>query len=78
MQGAGDEVGINVQLNPEPDKYFSYTRSYYGIYVAIHDQDDYPDMSSSIVAQPGYNVKSLITPYVISSDEAVRNLCSFI
>lgn len=78
MQGAGDEVGINLLLNPEPATYLSYTRPYYGIYVAIHDQDDYPDMSNSIVAQPGYNVKSLITPYVLSSDEAVRNLCSFI
>lgn len=62
---------MDLLLSPEPNEYYSYTRSFYGIHVAIHAQEDYPDMSSSFIIQPGYHAKAFITPYVVSSDEAV-------
>lgn len=62
---------MDLLLAPEPEEYFSYTRSFHGILLAIHSQEDFPDMSNSIVLQPGYHVKSFITPYVLTSDEAV-------
>lgn len=71
VSGAGDDVGMDLLLSPEPNEYYSYTRSFYGIHVAIHAQEDYPDMSSSFIIQPGYHAKAFITPYVVSSDEAV-------
>lgn len=74
FSGAGDNVGIELFLAPEPNEYYSYIRPFYGIQVAIHPQDDYPDMKNPILVQPGYDVKVFVTPSVLISDQAV---CSF-
>lgn len=64
-------MGLDLFLSPDPKEYYSYTRPFYGIQVAIHQQEDYPDMKSHILVQPGYDVKVLITPSVLISDQAV-------
>lgn len=69
---------MDLLLAPEPEEYFSYTRSFHGILLAIHSQEDFPDMSNSIVLQPGYHVKSFITPNVLTSDEAVCDMIDMI
>lgn len=74
VSGAGENVGINLLLASEPDEYVSYVRAFYGIQVAIHGQEDYPDINNPILAQPGYDVKVFVTPSVLTSDQTV---CSF-
>lgn len=65
---------MNLLIAPEPNEYFSYIRSFYGVQVGIHAQNAYPDINNPIIVQPGYHAKAFITPYVVTSDEAV---CSF-
>lgn len=69
--GAGDNVGLDLFLSPEPNEYVSYVKPYYGIQIAIHAQEDYPDMKNAVIVQPGYDVKIFITPSILISDEAV-------
>lgn len=65
---------MDLLIAPEPNEYFSYIRSFYGVQVGIHAQNAYPDINNPIIVQPGYHAKAFITPYVVTSDEAV---CSF-
>lgn len=55
----------------------SFVRAFYGIQVAIHGQEDYPDINNPILAQPGYDVKVFVTPSVLTSDQIVCFLWNF-
>lgn len=72
--GAGDDVGMFLLIDAEPQEYYSFIRSYYGIQVEIHAQDDYPEMGNPIIVQPGYSARVLISPSVVNTDENVRRL----
>lgn len=61
-------------IDAEPQEYYSFIRSYYGIQVEIHARDDYPEMSNPIIVQPGYSARVLISPSVVNTDENVRRL----
>lgn len=65
-------MGLDLFLASEPNAYYSYSRPFYGIQVAIHPQEDFPDMKNPIIIQPGYDIKVFITPSVLISDPAVR------
>lgn len=58
-------------VTPEPNEYYSFVRPYYGVQVAIHGQNIFPDFNKPITVQPGYNIRVFFQPYVLTTDEAV-------
>lgn len=56
---------------PEPDHYFSYMWSFYGIVIDIHSYNNYPDFQNIIRIQPGYDLRIYVIPSVLTTDEAV-------
>lgn len=69
--GAGEYSGLELILASEPNEYVSYYKTFYGIQIAIHSKEDYPDLSSPVLVQPGYDMKVLIRPSVLTSEENV-------
>lgn len=75
--GAGDSVGLELTLWPEPNEYIAYYRDYYGIEMDIHHPEDYPEMKKPIYLQPGFDLRVYVSPSVVTTDKDVRSL-SFI
>lgn len=71
LLGAGDNMGMELYLAPEENEYVSYVRDVYGVQVAIHPQEDFPDFRKPIYIQPGYDFKIFITPSVLNIDKTV-------
>lgn len=61
-------------LSPEANEYVSYIRTFHGIQVAMHSPEDFPDLSSPVLLQPGYEMKIFITPSVLTSDKNVIDI----
>lgn len=70
-EGAGENVGLELTLWPEPDEYVSYIRNYYGIAMDIHHPEDYPEMKKPLYLQPGYDFRVYVTPSIVTSDKDV-------
>lgn len=58
-------------LAPEPNEYVSYHRTFYGIQVVLHNPDDFPEVNTPIIVQPDYDIKILIEPTILISDQTV-------
>lgn len=58
---------------PEPEEYFSYLWSFYGIVIDVHTYDKYPEFKSIIQIQPGYDMRIFVTPSVVQTEERVCN-----
>lgn len=71
FSGAGDQVGLNVLIDPEVDHYISYVRSFQGVQIAIHHCKELTDLSNLVVGQPSYDVKIIVMPSVLTSDMEV-------
>lgn len=67
-----ENQGLDVILAPEPDEYFSYHRTIYGIQVTLHNPDDFPEVNNPMIVQPDYDIKILIEPTILISDQMVR------
>lgn len=76
--GAGEDVGLYMLIDTEPYEYVTCLRSFFGIQVAIHPTDDYPNIKNPIFVQPGHSAKIFIIPSVVTTDEAVRTISLFI
>lgn len=65
-------------IDTEPYEYVTCFHSFFGIQVAIHPTDDYPNIKNPIFVQPSHSAKIFITPSVVTTDEAVRTISLFI
>lgn len=74
IKGPGDYMGLYVVMTPEINKYISYTQSFFGVHVGIHAPDEFADFDNLVVAQPGYDLKIMLTPSVLVSDPDVSLL----
>lgn len=65
-------MGLDLLLSPDADDYISYVRSFVGIQISIHGQEEYSDNRNLIIAIPGYDYRLFITPSILTSDESVN------
>lgn len=74
-KGGGDWSSLEIALWPEPEEYFSYLWSFYGVVIDIHLYDKYPEFKSIIQIQPGYDMRIYVTPSVVMTEDIV---CIFV
>ncbi|XP_018365433.1 PREDICTED: uncharacterized protein LOC108762770 [Trachymyrmex cornetzi] len=73
--GSGQDVGLAVALNIEPDMYKATSRPYVGASVLIHDAIDFPDIGAHMVAVPiGHILEISITGTFVRGMESLRAL----
>lgn len=71
-KGGGDWSSLEIALWPEPEEYYSYLWSFYGIVIDIHLYQKFPEFKSIIQIQPGYDMRIFVTPSVVETDDIVR------
>lgn len=71
-EGGGDWSSLEIALWPEPEEYFSYLWSFYGIVIDIHQYSKYPEFRNIIQIQPGYDMRIFVTPSVVTTEKNVR------
>ena len=75
VSGAGESVGLDVVLHIGIPDYFSFSKSFFGITVLLHDTNNFPQYSDKTAfAQPGTDVAVAIIPTVLSSEPSIRKL----
>lgn len=78
VSGAGDNIGLNVLIVPEADKYTSVVRTFQGVHVAVHHVKEIADLSNLVAGQPGYDVKIIVTPSTLTADPEVFQFISIL
>lgn len=75
VSGAGEDVGLELIVHPEPDTYQSYTNPVYGAVIIFHHPEHFVDVPPAPVGlQPGYFTKFALAPSILETDESVKSL----
>lgn len=75
VTGAGENVGLSIRIEVEPDNYVAYSKSFYGAKILIHDPEDFPQTSvTTAIGQPGYDLTIAVLPSVIVSEPGIKGL----
>lgn len=62
---------LEIAMWPEPEEYFSYLWSFYGIVIDIHLFEKYPEFKNIIQIQPGYDMRVFVTPTAVRTEDLV-------
>ncbi|XP_018051494.1 PREDICTED: uncharacterized protein LOC108689282 [Atta colombica] len=73
--GSGQDVGLAVALNIEPDMYKATSRPYVGASIIIHNAIDFPDIDAHMVAVPiGHVLEISVTGTSIRGMESLKTI----